>query len=137
MTEQTTEQLLTGIETEAKELETTPEQQAEQAQAEQQAVTEKQEAEAAAGMLTGVLETVLKLIYPYVDIDNATRDGARGALAPVLEKYGVSMGGRWATELNAVAFFGMAGFGVYQQIAAHKAEEAKKKDGEKSEHLSA
>ncbi len=137
MTEQlTTDQILDGLEAEAVELETTPEQQAETEKAQSQAVQQAQESEAAAGMFTGAMEALLKLLYPYVEVDAGTRSGATAVLIPIFEKYGVSLGGKWAAEINAVTFFGMAGFGIYQQIKVHKAEEAAN-DGKEPKHVAA
>ncbi|MDX1473490.1 MAG: hypothetical protein R3309_04925 [Reinekea sp.] len=137
MTEQTTEQQLEMIGKQAEELEKTPEQAEAEAEQQSQELATIAESEAVAGMMTGVLETVLKLIYPFVEIADDTRQQAQAVLAPLLEKYGVSMGGRWAAELNAVSFFGFAGFGIYQQIQHHKFEQEKAKNGEKREHIAA
>lgn len=138
MTEQSTEQQLDMIGTKAEELEKTPEQAEQEQQAEEQAAAVVDESKAVAGMFTGVIETVLKLVYPMVEIDEQTREQASEVLAPVVEKYGVSMGGRWAAEINAVTFFGFAGLGVYQQIkAANEAEKEKLKNGSEREHRAA
>lgn len=145
--QQSTDELLNSLESQAAELETTPEQQAEAEQAENQQLAEIAESEAAAGMMTGVIETALKFIYPFVEITNEMREQAQAVLAPLIEKYGVSYGGRWAAEINALSFFGMTGFGIYQQIQFHKAQEAVKSQqsqestagthGEKSQHFTA
>lgn len=138
MTEQSTEQQLEMIGKQAEELEKTHEQvEAEEAQKSQE-LAEVAESEAAAAMMTGVLETLLKLLYPFVEVDNDTRQQAAAVLAPLFEKYGLSLGGRWAPEINAMSFFGMAGFGIYQQVAHHNAQQKEAaKNGEKSEQLAA
>lgn len=94
-----------------------------------QEVAKADEAQMTADMVAGTLEAVLTMLFPVVDIHDQTRRQCAEVLKPLIEKYGVEIGGRWAAEMNAIAFFGMTGFGIYNQIQAAKAAEKRKAQG--------
>lgn len=127
---------LDALERQAGELDTTPEQEAQQQEAEQEAVSLAEGARAAADMTAGILGALVDVLAPYASVTDSTKKQAADKLAPLFEKYGVALGGagRWAQEIDAAVFFGMTGFTIWQQSQAEKArqEAARAQEGGQS-----
>ena len=126
MTEATADQQLDALDSQAAEMDTTPEQEAEQKEAQQEAVTISEGARSAADMMAGIMGALVDVFAPGATVSDSTKKQAADKLQPVFEKYGIALGGvgSWNVEIDAAVFFGMAGFTIYQQIQANNAEQA-------------
>lgn len=117
-----------GLKAEAASLEETPVSKAEAEAAAEMAKTEADSAKATAHGSMAVITMVLKTLMPYLEIDPKQSAEVADAVAPVLEKYGLHLGGMWDKELTAITAIGTFGFVVYSQVKTHQEEaEAKKK----------
>lgn len=138
MTEATVETQLDALESQATELDTTPEQKAAEAAEAEQEADQQQGARAAADITVSVLAQLLEMAAPVAAVDKPTQKTAVDKLAPVFEKYGIGLGSssRWAAEIDAAIFFGVTGFTCWQKIQAAKAEEQEKggQGGDEREH---
>lgn len=105
---------------------------ADKAEQEKQAqASREQAAKMGAYMAVGFGEKMLQMRLPYVEVDQASREGLVESLAPVLEKHGGGMP-PWLVPYAEELRFGMTlagfGFGVWMQVQAHREELAAAND---------
>ena len=117
---------LDRLKMQAEAAEETPVTKAESEAAAEQAADEKAGAVAAAHGAMAVVTMVLKTMCPYLVIDPKQTAEVADAVAPVLEKYGLHLGGAWNKELTAVSAVGTFGFIIYGQMKAHALEQQQK-----------
>lgn len=118
---------LAGLKAQAESMEEKPVSKAEVEAVEEQAKSEESAAVATASGAMAVVTMVLKVLFPYLEIDPKQTEEVAESLAPVFKKYGLHLGGQWQEEMTAVSAVGMFGFVIYSQIKAHQVEEAEKK----------
>lgn len=113
----------------------------EEAQAQEKEEALDQAAAAGAAFITGMLETGVKTVYPFVQYEEGQRQMARERLTPLCKKYGGEMPEwliPWKEEIMAAQFFAQVGLMTYLQVKAHKAQEAANdeggEDGQESKH---
>lgn len=108
---------------------------AEQQQAEQ-GEAERMAAEHGAIMAVSFAETLLKMKYPYVAIDDSTKARLVEKTAPVMLKHGGGLP-EWLQPYREEIELGMvvavAGFGVFMQVKAHQAAEEAAREAEEED----
>ncbi len=120
---------LDRLSVEAEAAEETPISKAEVAHAEQLAQEEEIGAQQAAAMLVGAISVGVGIVAPYVDIPKKQQENVVESVAPLLQKYGIHLGGAWAVEIQAaLALAGLAG-GIYAQIRKHEHDKAQNDEG--------
>ena len=83
--------------------------------------------EADASFVVNLVADAAQAIWaPVLSYGEDLRAEAVARLAPVLEKYDISIGGDWEAEIRAGMFFGSVIFASITAVRAHKRREAEK-----------
>lgn len=106
----------------------------------EQAEGEKKDTENAAktAMIIGMVESILKARWPFLQIDSGVKLEVFEKVQPVFEKYGEGFPdwlAPWKEEIELGIVLSIAGYGIHSQISAHaKKEENNNENPEETSH---
>jgi len=99
-------------------------------QKDQQSEADEMAAQQGAIMAVSMVETLVKMRWSFVQIDDSVRGSVIEKAVPVFRKYGADLPDflkPYREEIELAMVVAVAGFGVYTQVQMHKAAEEKKK----------